>query len=167
MTRAGSDPPRTTEARSAGGIVVRFPVGSSPDPVEPEIVLGRRYRPRDGVTWTLPKGTPLPGEAVEETALREVREETGLDVRIVEPVGAIEYRFFQAGTRIHKTVHYFIMEPIGGDLNSHDREFLEVRWVSWSEAVRLMTYETERDIVERSRLRVDVLRAAARAEPAT
>jgi 8-oxo-dGTP pyrophosphatase MutT (NUDIX family) len=162
LTRAGSAPPPTVKATSAGGVVVRFGDGA-----EPEIVLGRRFRPRDGVTWTLPKGTPVPGEAVEETALREVREETGLDVRIVNPVGPIEYRFYQGGTRIHKTVHYFLMEATGGDLAAHDREFLEVRWMSWSEAARLMTFETERDIVEQSRFLVDALRSASVVEPRT
>ena len=135
------------------------------DGAEPEIVLGRRYRPRDGVTWTLPKGTPIAGEALEETAIREVSEETGLEVRIVEPVGPIEYRFFQGGTRIHKTVHYFLMQATGGDLAGHDREFLEVRWVPWSEALRLMTFETERDVVERERPLVEALRSAALRRP--
>ena len=116
----------------------------------PEIVLGRRVREKDGETWTLPKGTPNAGESIEETALREVNEETGLDVRIVEPVGAIEYFFVQGGTRIHKTVHYFLMEPLGGDLGRHDREFEEVRWVDLGEAEALMTFETERDIVARA-----------------
>jgi len=162
LTRAGAAPPPTARATSAGGIVVRFLDGP-----EPEIVLGRRFRARDGVTWSLPKGTPLPGEVVEDTAVREVREETGLDVRIVEPVGRIEYRFFQAGTRIHKTVHYFLMEATGGDLAGHDEEFIEVRWMSWSEAASLMTFETERDIVERSRPAVDALLAGSVIEPGT
>ena len=94
-------------ATSAGGIVVRY-VDSIP-----QLVLGRRRRERDGQTWTLPKGTPIPGETLEETALREVREETGLTVRILSPLDAIKYTFIQRGTRIHKTVHYFIMEPTG------------------------------------------------------
>ena len=89
-----------------------------------------RRRGRDAVTWTLPKGTPDTGETIEETALREVREETGLEVRIVAPLPSIEYDFVQGGTRIHKTVHYFLMEPTGGDLARHDHEFERVRWVA-------------------------------------
>jgi 8-oxo-dGTP pyrophosphatase MutT (NUDIX family) len=112
-----------------------------------ELVLGRRRRERDGVTWTLPKGQPNQGETLEETALREVAEETGLRVRIVRPVGQIEYFFVQGGTRIHKTVHYFLMEPTGGDLGRHDHEFEEVRWFSLPEAEALMSYPTERAIV--------------------
>nr|MBA3851512.1 NUDIX domain-containing protein [Chloroflexota bacterium] len=87
-------------ATSAGGIVIRTTPGG------PEICLGKRRRERDGVTWTLPKGTPDAGETTEETALREVTEETGLAVRILEPVGSIEYWFIERGSRIHKTVHY-------------------------------------------------------------
>lgn len=138
---------------SAGGLVVKF------EHPEPELLLGRRNRVRDGMTWTLPKGTPSEGESVEETALREVREETGLEVRIVEPVGSIHYRFTQSGTRIRKTVHHYLMVPVGGDLAAHDHEFDEVRWVPLSEAEHLLSYETEREIVERARPAIEALRA--------
>ncbi len=124
----------------------------------PEIVLGRRHRSREGMSWTLPKGTPAPGETTEETALREVREETGLEVAIVEPVGDIEYQFFQGGRRIHKTVHHVLMRPVGGDLARHDHEFAEVRWVMLADAPHILTYATEREIVERARPSIESLR---------
>ncbi len=113
----------------------------------PQLVLGRRRRER---TWTLPKGTPHTGETIEQTALREVTEETGLAVGIVAPVGAIEYWFVLDGTRIHKTVHYFLMQPTGGDLADHDREFDEVRWVPLGAADSILSFPTERGIVQRA-----------------
>lgn len=116
----------------------------------PQLVVGMRRRDRDGMTWTLPKGTPNPGETLEETALREVGEETGLDVGITGPLGSIEYWFVQRGTRIHKTVHYFSMEPRGGDLSRHDHEFEQVRWIGLDEAGSTLTFETERDLVSRA-----------------
>ena len=115
-----------------------------------EIVLGRRHRSREGMSWTLPKGTPAPGESTEETALREVREETGLEVEIVGPVGDIEYQFFRGGRRISKLVHHYLMRPVGVDLGRHDHEFAEVRWVPLAEAPHILTYATEREIVERA-----------------
>ena len=133
-----------TTATSAGGIVIRSIDGI------PHLVAGRRRRQRDTVTWTLPKGTPNPHETLEETALREVAEETGLEVRLLEPLDAIEYTFVQGGTRVHKTVHYWLMEPVGGDLERHDHEFDEVRWVSFVEAPALLTFDTERALVERA-----------------
>jgi len=132
---------RTAAATSAGGIVVRK------EQKGPSLVVGMRRRDRDLATWTLPKGTPDPGETVEETAIREVTEETGLEVRIVAPLPSIEYTFVQSGTRIYKTVHYFLMEPVGGDLSRHDREFERVRWVSFDEAPALLTFPTERALV--------------------
>jgi 8-oxo-dGTP pyrophosphatase MutT (NUDIX family) len=135
---------RTATATSAGGIVVRFE-GSVP-----HLVVGSRRRDRDLVTWTLPKGTPNPGETREETAVREVREETGLDVRITGPLDSIEYWFVQRGLRIHKTVHYFLMEATGGDLDRHDHEFESVRWLSFDDALRTLTFETERELVARA-----------------
>ncbi len=128
-------------ATSAGGIVVRFQ-GSIP-----QLVVGRRRREKEGQTWTLPKGTPMEGESLEETALREVREETGLAVRILSPLDAIRYTFVQRGTRIYKTVHYFMMEATGGALEGHDHEFEEVRWIAFDEAPELLSFETERSLV--------------------
>ncbi|MDP9482333.1 MAG: NUDIX hydrolase [Chloroflexota bacterium] len=132
-------------ATSAGGIVVRYDSGI------PQFIAGRRKDPR---TWTLPKGTPHPGETTEQTALREVGEETGLEVRIVEPIDSISYDFTQRGARIHKTVFYFLMEPTGGDLAGHDHEFDEVRWFDLAEAGGVLTFESERSLVERAADRV-------------
>jgi len=135
---------RTSTATSAGGIVIRHASG------RPWLVVGSRRRERDGRTWTLPKGTPNPGESREETALREVEEETGLEVRITGPLDDIEYWFVQSGYRIHKTVHYFLMEPVGGDLAKHDHEFEEVRWIPFDAAASTLTFETERALVARA-----------------
>ena len=139
---------RTALATSAGGIVV------SANRERPALVVGMRRRGRDSVTWTLPKGTPDVGESVEETAIREVCEETGLEVRILERLPSIEYDFVQDGTRIHKTVHYFLMEPVGGDLSHHDHEFERVRWVPFDEAPGLLSFATERELVAASGDRV-------------
>jgi 8-oxo-dGTP pyrophosphatase MutT (NUDIX family) len=133
---------RSATATSAGGIVVRS------DSEGPSLVIGMRRRDRDAVTWTLPKGTLDPGETVEQAALREVTEETGLLVRIVEPLPSIQYTFVMAGKRIHKTVHYFLMEPVGGDLSAHDHEFERVRWIRFREAPEVLTFESERSLVE-------------------
>ena len=65
-------------------------------------------------------------------------------------MGPIEYWFVQKGIRIHKTVHYYLMEPMGGDLSLHDQEFDEVRWVSVDDAPGLMSFSTERELVARA-----------------
>ncbi len=135
---------RQATATSAGGIVIRVTDGT------PELVVGMRRRERDGVTWSLPKGTPIAGETTEETAIREVTEETGLEVRIVRPFDHIDYSFVMGGTRINKTVYYFLMVPTGGDLARHDHEFAEVRWISFVEASMLLTFETERALAARA-----------------
>jgi 8-oxo-dGTP pyrophosphatase MutT (NUDIX family) len=134
---------RTATAISAGGIVIRDVGGSL------ELVVGLRRRERT-ITWTLPKGTPETGESLEQTALREVGEETGLAVRIVRPIGDIGYTFVRDGTRFRKTVHYYIMESTGGDLADHDHEFELVRWLPFSQAPATLTFETERDLVARA-----------------
>jgi 8-oxo-dGTP pyrophosphatase MutT (NUDIX family) len=145
---------RASTATSAGGIVVQFDDGI------PSLVVGARRRDRNILTWTLPKGTPNPGETREQTAIREVAEETGLEVRITDVLDSIEYWFIQRGTRIHKTVHYYLMEPIGGDLAGHDHEFDQVRWVRFDEAPDILTFETERALVARAAEVVDPATAA-------
>ncbi len=139
-------------ATSAGGVVVRSEAGI------PRFVAGRR---NDVRTWTLPKGTPIAGESTEETAVREVTEETGLQVRVLESLDLISYTFTQRGTRIHKTVFYFLMEPTGGDLSQHDHEFDEVRWFEMAEAGAVLTFESERGLVERAAERLAQRRAGA------
>jgi len=117
----------------------------------PEVLLVHRPRYDD---WSFPKGKAHEGESDEDCALREVGEETGLEVRIVEPLPSIEYAFVQDGTRIHKTVHYFLMEPIGGDLSRHDAEFERVRWVAFDEAGTLLSFATERELVATAAARI-------------
>jgi len=112
-----------------------------------EIIVVHRRAP---VLWALPKGTPDSGETIEETALRETREETGLEVEIEVPLSSIRYFFVRGTTRFHKTVHFFLMRPVGGALELHDHEFDEVRWAAAPEALALLTHATERSIVERA-----------------
>lgn len=140
---------RTGTATSAGGIVHRL------GPDGRELIVGSRRRERVGVSWSLPKGTPVEGESLEETALREVTEETGLAVVITAPLESISYSFVRDGVRIAKTVHYFLMEPTGGDLSDHDHEFEEVRWVPFAHAASLLTFESERGLVELAAGRLD------------
>jgi len=132
---------RNARATSAGGVVYRR------TPTGPQIVLAHRRAPS---LWALPKGTPARGESLEETALRETAEETGLAVEIEQPLGPISYVFVRGSTRYFKTVHFYLMHPTGGDLADHDHEFDDVRWVPLSEALRLMNYPTERSVVEQA-----------------
>ena len=132
---------RTARATSAGGVVHRTVDG------ETEILLVHRRAP---VLWALPKGTPDSGETIEETALRETREETGIEVEIEAPLSSIRYFFVRGTTRFHKTVHFFLMRPIGGAIELHDGEFDEVRWARVGEALALMNHATERSVVERA-----------------
>ena len=84
-----------------------------------EVVLTGRTS--DGI-WVFPKGTPDRGESIEETALREVREETGLDVSIVAPIGVTDYWFAVPGERVHKFVHFFLMRAELGERFLEQRE---------------------------------------------
>jgi 8-oxo-dGTP pyrophosphatase MutT (NUDIX family) len=127
-----------------------------------QVLLVHRRSPR---LWALPKGTPDSGETVEETALRETREETGLEVAIERQLRSIRYFFVRGTTRFHKTVHFFLMRPIGGALDDHDAEFDEVRWVEVEEALAILNHDTERSVVEEA---VAALSAAERPqEPMT
>ena len=128
---------------SAGGVVYRKFNGHL------EIVLCGL---RSTLLWALPKGTPEEGESLEQTALREVREETGLDVDIQASLGTIEYWFCDGrnGTRYHKTVHFYLMVPTGGDFSRHDPEFDEVRWYAEDIVLNTMTYRDEINLVEKA-----------------
>ena len=113
--------------------------------------------------WALPKGTPEHGESIEETARREVSEETGLGVEIVADLGTIEYGFARPaqGVRIEKTVHHFLMRPNGdGRVEDHDGEYDRVEWFAADEALRVMTHRNEAVIVRRALAVIDADAAA-------
>jgi 8-oxo-dGTP pyrophosphatase MutT (NUDIX family) len=113
----------------------------------PEVVVCGRDS--DGV-WGLPKGTPDPGESLEQTAMREVSEETGLEVRIIDKVGVVEYWFAREGIRYHKWVHYYLMEALGGDTNNHDVEYDRVEWRQAPAALKTLTFKNEVDMVKKA-----------------
>lgn len=131
---------RTTTAVSSGGVVYRVRDGGV------ELVLCGR---RNGL-WALPKGTPDPGETLEQTALREVREETGLEVEIEGSLGHIEYWFTLPNERVHKRVHFYLMAPRGGSLDDHDPEFDVVEWFPATAVAAALTYPTEAGVAARA-----------------
>lgn len=133
-------------AVSAGGVVYRR------GPSGMEVVLCGRDS--DGV-WGLPKGTPAEGESLEETALREVSEETGLQVRIVDKIGVIQYWFSRDGVRYHKWVHHYLMEATGGDTANHDVEYDRVEWMPVEAALKTLTFGNEAQIVAKARSMVE------------
>ncbi len=134
------------EIWSAGGVVYRRAGDSGL-----EVVLVARPGER---LWALPKGKPEQGESVEQTAVREVSEETGLQVALdgSEPIGSIRYTYEVPGRpgRVYKVVHHYLMRPTGGDLDRHDAEYDLVEWYDAHEACKRMTYPNERAIVERA-----------------
>lgn len=131
---------------AAGGVVWRRAGGR----VEVVVVA----RPDEGL-WALPKGKPHAGESVEETALREVAEETGLDVTIDGDggaggrIGSISYRY-GIERHVRKEVHHYLMRARGGDVSRHDAEHDVVGWYDIHEAAKRMTFSNERAIVERA-----------------
>lgn len=115
------------------------------------VICGRNS---DGV-WGLPKGTPAAGESIEETALREVTEETGLQVRIVGKIGVIQYWFSRNGVRYHKWVHHFLMEATGGDTASHDVEYDRIEWFPVDVAVKKLSFRNEVNMVGKATAMVE------------
>ncbi len=140
---------RVETAVSAGGVVYRD--GESGI----EIVICGRIS--DGV-WGLPKGTPDDGESLEETAIREVSEETGLEVQIGEKIGVVEYWFARTGVRYHKWVHHYLFEATGGDTDSHDLEYDRVEWRPIENALKTLTFKNESDMVEKAHEMIEVVR---------
>lgn len=101
-------------------------------------------------TWVLPKGTPALGETPEQTALREVREETGLEVRILHEIMSIFYTFTRRGVRFDKEVKHYLMVAVGGDVSLHDHEYDEARWFTFGEALRCLRHKNEVDVLLRA-----------------
>jgi 8-oxo-dGTP diphosphatase len=125
---------------SAGGVVVR-------DDEVVVIVPARRSREGNKVLG-LPKGHLDGGETEVEAAVREVREETGVDAEPVEKLGEITYTYDRKGRLVDKRVAFYLLEYRSGELD-HDHEIEHVRWMPLKEAVHSLTYEGEREMVAR------------------
>lgn len=138
---------------SAGGLVFRVVDGRI------ETLLCARNRPGCSgpggspydapLSWRLPKGTPEPGESIEQTARREVQEETGVRVTVLAPITSIRYCFVghSDGVRYDKTVYFYLMEPAGGSTADHDAEFDIVEWQPYAAALELLEYDNERTVL--------------------
>jgi 8-oxo-dGTP pyrophosphatase MutT (NUDIX family) len=142
---------KTRTEHSAGGVVVRTTEG------RPEVVLASRRTRRGSLAWGLAKGLVESGETAEETAVREIREETGLESQIRAPLGDITYWYVWADERIHKRVTFFLMDAIGGDVALHDREMEEVRWFPLEEALRVASYRSEQEVLRRAAEALDAV----------
>jgi 8-oxo-dGTP pyrophosphatase MutT (NUDIX family) len=97
----------------------------------------------------LPKGGPHRGESAEETAGREVREETGINVDVLGPLGDVSYVYRRGGRRIHKTVHFYLCEFVSGSTEDHDHEVDDARWIPLEQARTALSYAGERELIER------------------
>jgi 8-oxo-dGTP pyrophosphatase MutT (NUDIX family) len=110
-------------------------------------LIGRVDR-RGRMLWSLPKGHIEQGETAEETAIREVAEETGIRGQVLAALGSIDYWFVTEGRRVHKTVHHYLMQFSGGELCDEDLEVTEVAWVPVGELPNRLAYADERRLAE-------------------
>jgi 8-oxo-dGTP pyrophosphatase MutT (NUDIX family) len=150
MTHADRDGLVTKRDDAAGGLVVSRGNGR----LRVVLIAVDRDASR---RWSLPKGHFKKRESSEQTAVREVREETGLEVEIVAPLTTIDYWFVERKVRYHKFVHYFVMRAVGGRFDDHDDEVHDVRWFDWDDALRTMAYPNERSVLEEHRERIEQL----------
>jgi 8-oxo-dGTP pyrophosphatase MutT (NUDIX family) len=132
---------------SAGGVVVRD--GDC-------IVIVPTRRAADGSkVLALPKGHPDGDESAADAALREVREETGVEAVLVETLGDIRYWYMRGGRRIAKVVSFFLLEYVAGELEDHDHEVERAEWMPLEEAARRLTYKGEREMAAKALQLID------------
>jgi len=136
---------QTVDQISAGGAVFR----QTDSGLEVAIVAVN-----PGNRWQLPKGIVDADETLETAALREVREEAGIEAELIEKIETIEYWYIgtKSGERVrfHKFVHFFLMKYLSGDVANHDHEVSEARWVKPDEAIKMLAFKSEKSVVEKA-----------------
>lgn len=147
---------RTVHETSAGGLVIDGLDG--PKERQVAALIGRIDR-RGRMLWSLPKGHIEMGETAEQTAVREVAEETGVQGKVLAALGSIDYWFVTEGRRVHKTVHHYLMRFLGGELSDEDVEVSEVAWVPLKELPSRLAYADERRLAEVAGELIDKLHA--------
>ena len=129
---------RPLRETSYGGVVIRGDEVLVITPVGKRRVTG------------LPKGGPQLGESGEQTAAREVREETGVTASVREPLGDVNYWYRRGGRRVYKTVHFYLFDYVSGSTDDHDHEVEDARWIPLAEARTALSYPGERALIERA-----------------
>ena len=131
---------------SAGGVAYRVSSGQC------EVAL---IAVGDDNRWQLPKGVVDKGESTEDAAIREVREEAGIDTELVERIDKVEYWYFwkedEQRVRYHKYVYFYLLRYKSGDVGNHDNEVNEARWFDIDEAINLLAFKSEKTIVEKAK----------------
>jgi 8-oxo-dGTP pyrophosphatase MutT (NUDIX family) len=130
---------RTRDEHSSGGAVIAMRDGA------PHVAL---IATRNKTRWGLPKGAVTDGETSEAAALREVREETGLEARILRPLDTIQYSFRAGDTLINKRVDFYLMQYVAGELEPQLSEVDAVEWVELTSALRRASFDSERKLLE-------------------
>ena len=137
----------TRDQVSAGGVACRGGAGAWEVAL---VLVGPPAKPR----WQLPKGLVDEGETPEAAAIREVREEAGIETELVAPLERVEYWYYgtEHGGRVryHKFVHFYLLSYLAGEVEDHDREVREARWVPIGEAAAMLAFASERRVVERA-----------------
>ena len=133
-----SEKPPLEREFSAGGLVVRR-------------MRGRPYiaavRVKEGTVLALPKGHIEPGESGAETAVREVREETGVDSRLVEKLDDIRYWYTRDGARVLKVVSFFLLSYRSGSVRDYQREEVDgAEWIPLEDAPDRLAYRGEKEM---------------------
>ena len=136
----------TRDQISSGGVAFRW------QDLEPEIAI---VSVKPSLRWQLPKGIVDPGESPEITAVREVREEAGIETDLLSLIETIEYWYrstkYGKPIRFHKFVHFYLLSYRSGDVTDHDHEVAEARWVSFEEAMEMLAFKSERKVVEKAK----------------
>jgi 8-oxo-dGTP pyrophosphatase MutT (NUDIX family) len=130
---------------SCGGVVVRG--------TDCIVIVPTRRASGGGQVLALPKGHPEEGESPADAALREVREEAGVEATVREKLGDVRYWYQRDGRRIAKTVTFFLLDYVSGEPGDHDHEVEHARWIALDEAADSLSYKGERDMAGRALLR--------------
>ena len=105
--------------------------------------------------WQLPKGLVGKGESTEAAAIREVREEAGIETEMVARIDKVEYWYYSnyggERARIHKFVYFYLLKYVAGDVRDHDDEVNEARWFEVGDAIELLAFESEKEITKKAR----------------
>lgn len=133
---------------SAGGIVLR----EAQDKLSWEVLLIKNAAMRDKnkAYWGFPKGHINPGEKSEAAAIREIKEETGIEAEIIKKLGDSRYIFTKNGEKVFKVVVYFLVKYLSGELKPQDLEVLDIKWVEPEEALKLLSFKKDKEMLQKA-----------------